>query len=509
MRSLRLTTLLTVLAGLAAAAACDSQDAGGGAGGPSVTPGSGEPAGSVPGSPADPQPSTGGGGGGSSSGGSSSSSGGSSSGGTEPPETPIPYAAFDVNHVVSTGQSNSVSHGGIPVLTTTQPFANLSFDVGVMTSGDCEREGCRTYQKPSGFMPLTEGDSFWYPVETMSSALANEGTLLAKGKYGKASHDILVSLAGRNGLTYWCLRKGGCNFIDPTYMNAFDENLRQVADAKAIATASGKSYAVRIVTSVHGESDDFAYATKTQEFPLDGTDGTPQTIKSYKDGLIEWQRDFEAAIKGITGQTQAVPLFISQFSGWNDIATSAVSQFQYQAHVESKGKVVLVTPGYALEWGPDCRHYSNNGERRLGEYFGKAYARTVFEGRRWEPLRPVKVTHAGGSITAKFVVPVPPLVLDTQRIVDPGQYGFEVVDAAGAKVAISSVTLAGTDTVTIALASVPAGSLRLRYAYTGVPQTCPGASAGPRGNLRDSDTSPSQYGYELFNWAVHFDVPVE
>jgi hypothetical protein len=34
-------------------------------------------------------------------------------------------------------------------------------------------------------------------------------------------------------------------------------------------------------------------------------------------------------------------------------------------------------------------------------------------------------------------------------------------------------------------------------------------NVGPRGNLRDSDTSPSQYGYELFNWAVHFDVPVE
>jgi hypothetical protein len=495
MRTLRFTTLLSIVAGVTAAAACGSSDSsGGGAGSPSGPSGSGTA------SPAAPVAPGGAGGGG---------AGGGGSHDGETPETPIPYVAFDVNHVVSTGQSNSVSHGGIPVLTTTQPFTNLSFDVGVMTSGDCEREGCRAYQKPSTFIPLTEGDSFWYPVETMSSGLANEGTLLAKNKYGKTSHDILVSLAGRNGLTYWCLRKGGCNFIDPTYVNSFDESLRQVADAKAIAAASGKSYVVRVVTSVHGESDDFAYATKTQEFPLDGTDGSPQTIKSYEDGLLEWQRDFEANIRTLTGQTQAVPLFISQFSGWNDIATSTVAQFQYQAHVESKGKVVIVTPGYALEWGPDCRHYSNNGERRLGEYFGKAYARTVFEGRRWEPLRPTKVTRAGATITAKFVVPVPPLVLDTQRIVDPGSYGFEVVDAAGASVAIASVALAGPDTVTIGLAGAPAGALRLRYAYTAVPQTCPGATAGPRGNLRDSDASPSQYGYELFNWSVHFDVPVE
>ena len=295
MRTLRLTTVLTVFAGLSAAAACGSSDAGGGGQTPPGTPGSGAPSGSPPASPrarslrqvVAAAAAAGGGGGG---------------GGTEPAETPIPYVAFDVNHVVSTGQSNSVSHGGIPVLTTSQPFANLSFDVGVMTSGDCEREGCPTYQKPSGFIPLTEGDVFWYPVETMSSGLANEGTLLAKSKYGKPSHDILVSLAGRNGLTYWCLRKGGCNFITKPYVNSFDESMKQVADAKAIATANGKSYGVRVVTSIHGESDDFAYATNTQEFPLDGTDGTSQTIKSYKDGLLEWQRDFEATSRPSPGR---------------------------------------------------------------------------------------------------------------------------------------------------------------------------------------------------------------
>src|SRR5207302_7618456 len=108
----------------------------------------------------------------------------------------------------------------------------------------------------------------------------------------------------------------------PTYMVAYDESLRQVTDGKAIATAMGKSYVVRMVTAIHGESDDFAYATATQEFPLDGTDGTPAAIKNYADGLVEWQHDYEAGIKAITGQTQAVPLLISQFSGWNDIATS-------------------------------------------------------------------------------------------------------------------------------------------------------------------------------------------
>ncbi len=460
-----------------------------------------EPAPTQPGSPAG-QPSQGGGGG---------TSQGPNGGSDDTGEAPRPYRHFDVNHVLSTGQSNSVAHEGRPVLSTAQPYGNLMFDVGIMTSGDCEREGCRTYQKPSGFLPLVEGDSFWYPVETMSAGLANEVGKLSKEKLlvGKASHDVLVSLAGRNGLTYWCLRAGGCNFLDPTYLNSFDESMRQVDDAQATAKAAGKSYVVRAVTVIHGESDDYAYATNTQEFPLDGTDGSAQSVKSYADALLEWQKDFEAGAKKRTGQTEPVPLLLSQFSGWNDIATSRVTQLQYEAHVRSNGKVVIVAPGYTLDWASDCRHYTNHGERHLGEYFAKAYARIVIEGRSWEPVHPKKVTATGNVITAKFFVPVPPLVLDTERVTNPGDYGFEVVDAAGARLSVASVALSGPDTVAITLASAPSAGMHLRYAFTGVPHTCPGATSGPRGNLRDSDATPSQNGYSLFDWGLHFDVAVE
>ena len=49
----------------------------------------------------------------------------------------------------------------------------------------------------------------------------------------------------------------------------------------------------------------------------------------------------------------------------------------------------------------------------------------------------------------------------------------------------------------------------LRYAFKTIPHSCPGRFAGARGNLRDSDTTPSQAGYPLFNWGVHFEVPVQ
>jgi hypothetical protein len=429
-------------------------------------------------------------------------------GDSAPDPAPVPYQAFDLNHVLSTGQSNSVAHEGKPVLSTTQPYGNLSFDVGVMTSGVCEADGCRVYQKPSGFVPLVEGDTFWYPVETMSSGLANEATKLAKEKYGKPSHDVLVSLAGRNGLTYWCLRKGGCNFIDPTYVNSFEESMMQVDDGKRLAAAAGKSYVVRAVTLIHGESDDFAYATNTQQFPNDGTDGSFKTIKDYGDALIAWQSDFEDGVRARTGQTLPVPLLVSQFSGWNDIATSAVTQMQLDAHMRAPGKVVIVAPAYVLEWAADCRHYTGDGERQLGAYFAKAYTRIVIEGRPWEPVRPRSITRAGNVVTARFHVPVPPLVLDTERVTNPGNYGFAVVDAQGADLPIMRVALNGPDTVSITLAEPVPASAKLRYAFTTVPHSCPGRFAGARGNLRDSDKAASPYGYELFDWGVHFELPI-
>jgi len=378
------------------------------------------------------------------------------------------------------------------------------FDVGVMTATSCDGNGCTTYQKPSSFLPLVEGDSFWYPVETMSSGLANEAAKLGLAK----NHAILVSLHGRSGNSYWCLRKGSCPWWpDKSYVQPFAEAMMQVTDAKAIASGAGKSYAVRAVTAIHGEHDHYAYASGDTAFPLPGTDGV-STVNDYSDALLEWQRDYEQGVQEITGQTVPVPLFISQYSHWNDVPTTKIAYMQLDAHVRSQGKVVVVGPTYALEYSSDCLHFTNHSERHLGEYFGKAYARVVLEGRKWEPLRPIQVTLAGNVVTAKFHVPSPPLVFDTTRVKDPGDYGFEWYDASGTPPAITNVELTGPDTVQVTLASVPTGNdKRLRYAYTFY--GCGGSGTIARGNLRDSDATPSNYGYDLFNWAVHFDVPVE
>ncbi len=425
--------------------------------------------------------------------------------------TAVPYVHFDVNHVLSTGQSNSVANGGTPVLDVTQPYANLMFSSGVIPASGCgDARGCTAYDKPTAFVPLVEGDTFFYPVQTMSAPMANAITALARGPFAATikdtDHVVLVSLHGRSGNTYWSLRKGGSSYIQNSgYVLPFDDGMREVADGLALAKTAGKTYVVRAVTAIHGESDHYAYSTNTAEVPLPGTDGK-STITSYLDGLLEWQRDYQEGVQAITGQKQPVPLIISQMHLWTDVPHSLVVEWQYEAHVKSKGKVILAAPAYFLGYGTDCLHYTSDSQRWLGEYFAKVYARVVFEGLPWEPVRPRAVTIAGSVVTAKFHVPKPPLVLDVTRVTNPGSYGFEYVDAAGLNVPITDVHVTSPDTVTIKLAAAAPGG-RLRYAYTAPIPNCPGPTSGVRGNLRDSDPTPSLYGHELFNWGVTFEEP--
>jgi hypothetical protein len=433
-----------------------------------------------------------------------------------------PYVHRDVNHVLTTGQSNAVAHDSLPFLTSTQPYGNLMFNPGVMTSGNCNGSGCPSanYVAPTSLVPLVEGDHFFGPtnrVETSASGMANLATRLAAEQHGfggagkPAQHDMLVSNHGRSGNTYWCLRKDGCSYKPASQLKAFTEAMMQVEAGKALAAAAGKSYVVRAVTTIHGESNHYAYsgAPANWEFPIAGTDGTPNAIQDYGDGLVEWQRDYEASIKAITGQTEPVPLLVSGIAGWTNTEHSRIPQMQLDGHTKAPGKVLLIGPTYMLPHAGDCLHLSNHGSRRLGEYFAKVYAKVVLGGEAWEPVRPKQITRAGAVVTVRYHVPAPPLVLDTTRVTNPGSHGFKVVQG-GATLPISSVAVTAPDTVTITLASAPAGAgVRLWYGMAVIDgNQCIGPTNGPRGNLRDSDQTPSNHGYDLHNWGVQFDLAV-
>jgi hypothetical protein len=385
-----------------------------------------------------------------------------------------PFDFYDLNHVLSTGQSLSVGATGSPPLSTTQPFANLMFAQGVIPGGTALTK----------LVPLVESG-----VETMSSGLCNDATKVAREVLFKGmtaprnDHVVLLSAHGIGGIPYSGLKKGTA---------AYANGLAQVTAAKAIADATKRTYVVRVVTTVHGESDHVAGNL------------------TYDKDLLQWQSDYETDDKAITGQTTSIPMLQTQMSSFTKYgqATSPIPQLQLDATRASGGKVVLVGPKYTSTYSGDGVHLTNAGYREMGEYYAKAYRQVVLEKRPWLPLGPKTITRLGTTLTVTFDVPTPPLVLDTTLVSDPGSFGFEVVDS-GKAAKIASVVLADATTVKIVLAAAPAGAVRLRYAFTGIAGAPAGPKTGARGNLRDSDATLSAYGTtKLYNWCVHFDQAV-
>ena len=251
---------------------------------------------------------------------------------------PFVFVHRDINHVLGTGQSLSVGSQGTPFLTTTQPYDNITFVTGVLSGGT----------GLTSFIPLVEGDGAG--VETLSSSFANLITKLARevvfvgGPAGKNGHDLLVSAHGVGGTAYVGLKKGTAPFTN---------GMAQVTAGKTLAAAAGKSYVVRAVTNVHGESDHVAKNA------------------AYQANLLEWQKDYETDVRAMTGQAEPIPMFETQISSWTryNTTTSAIPMQQLGAHVAAPGKVILVGAKYHLEYVTDGVHLTASGYRHMGEYY--------------------------------------------------------------------------------------------------------------------------------------------
>jgi hypothetical protein len=311
----------------------------------------------------------------------------------------------------------------------------------------------------------------------MSSGLAN----LA---FEFFAHDILVSVHGAGGTHYEGLKKGS-----PPY----SYGMEQVEAAKLVAASTGKTYGVRVVTTVHGERD-HVYLND-----------------HYAADLAEWQRDYDADVRAMTGQSEPIPMLETQIASWTKYgnATSTIPIQQLAAHIQNPGKVILVGPKYHLPYVADGVHLTNEGYRRMGEYYAKVYRRVIIEGKTWEPLRPKTISRFDNVITVVMHVPVPPIVIDPSRVTDPGKdVGFEIVDPSPTPAKVYTIIVSAPDTLTITLTHAPATNSRLRYAYTGEVDANAGPTTGPRGCVRDSDETPSRNGYLLENWLVVFDEPI-
>lgn len=362
----------------------------------------------------------------------------------------------NIYHILLTGQSLALGARGTPALTTTQPYTNK------MLNGNF-------------FTPLIESTN-----ETISSAMSNTITSLNSGNYQTAVTNNALS-----GATYLQLKKG------TTPYNTGLDNTTKVGYA---ADALNMNDKVIAVATIHGEADRQAASGV------------------YKDYLVEWQNDYNTDLKAITGQTENIPMFTDQMGSYTVVsATSQVPLDQLAASEENPTKIYLVGPKYFLTYSSDDGvHLTNTSYRWLGEYYGKVIKKVMVDGQSWAPLSPSQIVRNGNVIYAKFNVPTSPIVFDTTNVLSKTNYGFEYTDD-GSPPSISSVEIFDSQTVKITLSGTPAGSnQKLGYAYTGTIGSFAGSNqaGSARGNLRDSDSTSSLYGNNLYNWAVTFNKSV-
>ncbi len=395
-------------------------------------------------------------------------------------------AGQDIHHVITTGQSLSVSStGGTPTLSTTQSRGNL------MLSG-------------SSFVPLVEGVS-----EAPASGLGNNANVFGGGRV------YLLTKVGVGGYAYDNL-KGPCATTTGACASggtsSYRNGINAVITAMASAVAAGRNYYVDAVVVTHGESD---YGNPIND-----------TAAAYAAKLLEWQGQWTADINGRTSHTGEIPLIVDQMHSWTVTGPAwttptaggqgagypaGVPIGQWQAARDNPAKIYLCTPKYMLPYFSDGLHLTNVSARWLGAMQGRCVDRVVRQGLPWRPLVPGRITRSGAVVTLEYHVPAGVLVLDTANVSMPaaGNYGFEWYEEGGSGTAISSVSVTGSNRVQIMLTGVPTGTnQRIRYAYTGVRYNHAGPATGPRGNLRDTETATSIDGDPLWDWGITFDEPV-
>jgi len=386
-------------------------------------------------------------------------------------------------HVLISGQSLSTGTASGPVLSTSQPFSNKMFDMGVRPQSPWV--GTTVMPTPTSLVPL---------VETADTA--NQGETIASG-FANTAYEWLMEAGGNAPLLMSCWGVGGTAYAGLKKTTVpYANGQAQVSAGLALASAAGfASVAARALLWVHGEAD-----------ALNAT---------YDANLATMQSDFETDSMALTGQYANIPMILCQTSGICGYASGFTPDtllspyLMLKASVNNPGKIVLTGPSYMCSY--NGVHMNAIGYRKQGGYFAKAWHKQVIQNLPWRPLSPRTVKRDGLHVYVDFYVPVAPLVLDLSTVTPPttvgGKYGFEWFDSSTPP-AITAVDIVGPTTIKITLASVPTGSNKaLRYAYSFTPNTLPGVNTGQRGNLRDSDPTRNFYGDTLPNWCVHFNQP--
>ena len=413
-----------------------------------------------------------------------------------PPSTLLPqYTALQ--YIPVYGESTSVGATATPPLSTVPLFPGRAvMPVGgvypLQSVYPFDRDTDRLLKDEAmwGYTDLCES-SYGIWGETVASQAARQ--MLIAGNC-PANLGLLMAGHGHGGRTCASLMPGqaaaaGGNGNFWTYSNL----IRSVEVYAAYARATGRVPLVPAVVFVQGVND--------------------VNNPNYETQILALQAQLEGDIQAVTGQTQGVPLVISQVS----TATAAIDatvMAQMQAAIDHPTKIILAGPEYDVAYSfatPIPVHFTNVGEARMGGKIGRALKGTLIDGIPYKPLYPLSAVRVGQDVTVNFHVPSPPIVLDTATVTDPGGLGVQWMDSAGTLHTPSAVTVVDATHVDVKLPSLPADAgNKLYFGIRQAGSTGSGPTAGPRTCNRDVAADTVFVGgqsYPLFNWCCISTVP--
>lgn len=378
------------------------------------------------------------------------------------------------------GQSLSVGALGQPVLTTSQPYANLTHAGGVKSVNAGDLAGARAlYEDALGENNATGTNR----GETICSTAANFSTRRFLVNDGGAPSDFVsfASAPGQGGTPIAGLSKGTA---------PYNRLLGQVTAARNAATAAGKVYVVTDIPFIQGESD---------------TDGsTPTTGPTYLAAVKQLVDDLNADIKAITGQTTPVHLLLFQ-TAYKAASQSQIALAQLQA-VREHRLIHLVTNYAFVPYNGDKTHSTNVGYVWLGHYAARARYQLIALGQVPDCIMPLAATFAaaGTTIRVKFRTPTR---LKLPTIAGQTGWGFKVSDGTGVLTVTGAVISASGDEVLLTVNRALGSSPIVRYALDYL--AAANITNGATGDLTDSTTETATIAgstYSLVHRAPAFQL---
>jgi len=382
--------------------------------------------------------------------------------------------------IMSYGQSNSVGAGSsADPVTTTQIYDSLMFVGGARP----EPSNANSF---ASLVPLIEGGAGYSesPMSGCVETIIDNVEKVNFTPFANKGWQFLCGAPGVGGQTIQQLSKGDATGYYLRALSYTDYALKRAAE-------STKKLSIPFMLWTQGGSD------------------IPATTKAdYHTRLNQLIIDYNTDLVPMTKQHNNLMWIGAQEAVHADLDQDGIAQAQYDVMLENPS-YTIACPIYVMKFEFDNAHYKPESDRILGAYYGIYAHRWLTGNTKPFPLYPVQFTVSGNSIVIRFHVPSPPLKFDATFIAQAANQGFRVLDGTGSTIAITSVNITSTDTVTITVASNPSAG-RILYAR---PANYVWTNFGSYqmvnscGNLRDSQGDKIiRYGTPMHNYCLAFNI---